>query len=208
MKKNTLKLTVILFALAGIFACQKENVDDIHFKEITIGSENPSINYSTNGIKFKFCLLNEESKPSTIFNEGENFSFYFSTTNNRNETLYFDYDFIYSAEPVFCRVYNSDGKDFGKSYQCKGATFISLEVYKLENNQKCVFQVPWIDNRSDWGWYSVALKNTQNDYLPQGKYYTEFEYNFIFRRTVGNDDNFLKIDKVKFKINFEIKDNK
>jgi hypothetical protein len=206
MKKIILQTAAIMLILAGmIIACGKENTDGVIFREITIGSENPVINYVNNGIEFNFYLLNEEGNPSTVFSEGENFSFYFSTINQRDELLYFDYDFIYSTEPVFCRVYNSDGQDFGKPYYCNGTIFISLDIYGIERNDTIVFQVPWIDNRANWSWYSVAFKSLQQDHLPKGKYYTEFEYDFVFRRTLNSDDDSLKINKIKFKINFEIK---
>ncbi|MDR3287564.1 MAG: hypothetical protein LBT27_08990 [Prevotellaceae bacterium] len=206
MNTNILKLTVILFALAGSYACQKENVDDIHFKEISIGSENPSINYSSDGIEFNFCLLNAEGKPSTIFNEGENFSFYLKTTNNRDETLFFDYDFINNDHPAFCRVYDSEQKDYGKPFKVVsvGTRFVTNAIYLFDPDQDFTFQVSWVDNRNGWGWYNVGFENTQRDYLLKGSYYTEFEHNFVFRRTLDEDENSLKI-KVKFKINFEIK---
>ncbi|MDR2292737.1 MAG: hypothetical protein LBE11_04600 [Prevotellaceae bacterium] len=206
MKKTILQTVAVLLILAGMtVSCGKENTDDTNFREITIGSENPVINYANNGIYFKFCLLNENGEPSTIFNEGENFSFYFSTINKRNELLYFDYDFIYLTEPVFCRVYNTDRQDFGKPYLYNGAIFISLDIYGFEHNDTIAFQVPWVDDRTNWGWYSVALKSLNQNYLPKGKYYTEFEYDFVFRRTLNNDEDSLKTDKIKFKINFEIK---
>jgi hypothetical protein len=116
--KKLITITAMLLVFAGIMtSCEKENTDGLNFREITTGSENPVINYVVNGIAFNFCLLNEDGNPSTIFNEGENFSFYFSVMNKRNKSLYFDYDFIYSTEPVFCRVYNADNKDFGKPYK-------------------------------------------------------------------------------------------
>ncbi|MDR2126330.1 MAG: hypothetical protein LBP63_05840 [Prevotellaceae bacterium] len=205
MKKIILKTTAILLILAGVVACGKENTDNVYFREIAIGSANPVINYVANGIEFEFCLLNEQGEPATIFNEGKNFSFYFSAINKSRESLYFDYDFIYLTEPVFCRVYNTDGKDFGKPYQCNGATFIGLGTYLFHNDDTIIFQVPWADDREDWNWHSLALKSTQQDYLPKGKYYTEFEYNFVFRRTLNNDDDALNTGKIKSKINFEIK---
>ncbi|MDR1553712.1 MAG: hypothetical protein LBS69_09665 [Prevotellaceae bacterium] len=206
MKKILLKTAAILLLLAGMMiSCGKENTDGVNFREISIGSENPVINYVNNGIEFKFCLLNEDGEVSTIFSEGENFSFYFSTGNKRNESLYFDYNFIELTDPVFCRVYNLYGQDFGKPYQYNGATFIGLGIYLFEPDNEIVFQSPWVDNRTNWNWYSVALKSLNQNYLPKGKYYTELEYNFVFRRTLNKDDDALKTGKIKFKINFEVK---
>jgi hypothetical protein len=86
MNKIILKTTAIMLILAGgFYSCAEENTD---IREIPIGSANPVINYATNGIDFRFCLLNEEGQPSTIFNENENFSFHFSTINKRDELLY------------------------------------------------------------------------------------------------------------------------
>jgi hypothetical protein len=87
MKTKILKLAAIFLFLTGSVSCQKENTDSINFYEITIGCENPVINYVNNGIEFNFYLLNEQGKPSTIFNEGEKFSFYFKIKNINNGDL-------------------------------------------------------------------------------------------------------------------------
>ncbi|MDR2126739.1 MAG: hypothetical protein LBP63_07910, partial [Prevotellaceae bacterium] len=94
MKKTILKTTAILLILAGVVACGKENADNVDFHEITIGSANPVINYAANGIEFEFCLLNEQGEPSTIFNEGENFSFYFKIANRNNDGLQISKGFL------------------------------------------------------------------------------------------------------------------
>jgi hypothetical protein len=192
----------ILLILAGIVSCEKESAADANIREIAIGSANPVINYSAAGIDFGFCLLNEKGKPSTIFKEGENFSFYFSTINKRDESLSFDPDFICLTEPLLCRVYTIDGQDLGKPYRYNGATFISLDIYNFEySNDTIVFQVPWVDDRIEWSWYSIAFKSTQQNYLPKGKYYTELTHEFRF---YGVEERYYVVP-VSFKINFEIK---
>ena len=91
MKTKILKLsTVILFLLFIGASCQ----DDEDLFEIQIGDENAVIQKEIDGIEFKFCLLNDDGEPSTVFNEGENFTFQFSIKNNINDTLPFsDYGF-------------------------------------------------------------------------------------------------------------------
>jgi hypothetical protein len=184
--KKTLSFAAILLMLTSAFTCGKENPD-------------------RNDIEFNFYLLNEHGEPSTVFNEGENFIFYFKVTNKGNEMLYFDYNFPYSVDRSFCRVYNYEGQDYGKPFRITGTNYISFDVYQFHSNQDFIFQVPWEDERTDWSWYSTNLTTTDQNYLPKGKYYTEFEYDFVFRHTLNENDNSLKIDKAKFKINFEIK---
>jgi hypothetical protein len=94
--KKMLHFAATLLILSGWFSsCGKENTKEENISEIAIGSKNPVANYTIDGIKFNFCLLNESSKPATVFNEGENFSFYFKVTNNNtNEELAIDGSFI------------------------------------------------------------------------------------------------------------------
>jgi hypothetical protein len=90
-----------MLILAGFVSCGMENTDDTSFR-----SEDSVIKDTVNGIEFIFCLLNKDGEPSTIFNEGENFSFYFKCTNlNANNEIKIVGDFIsHLLLDGFCRV--------------------------------------------------------------------------------------------------------
>jgi len=60
-----------------------------------------------------FCLLNEQGKPATIFNEGENIIFSFSLKNNLKEDISIPTQFI---NDDFYRVYENNNIDMGKAW--------------------------------------------------------------------------------------------
>jgi hypothetical protein len=203
MKKLLLQTTAILLILAGSFSsCSKENTDGINFREITIGSKNPVINYVNNGIEFNFCLLNEEGKPSTIFNEGENFSFYFKCTNhNANKELEYDGGFLSDLLlDGFCRVISQQNDTIG--YPCtSGNCLMMFQTYPLygENNNYEI-SIPWSDSREGWSDLLCYHESFHRESLSVGKYYTGFTHKFRFY----TKENWIDVP-VSFKINFEIK---
>jgi hypothetical protein len=202
MKTKILKLIVILLILAGCFACGKEDVDDINLsvREITIGSENPIINYSVNNITFTFCLLNEHNKPSTIFNEGENFKFYFKMTNN-NKYNKVEIDGHFFAELVndgFCEVASPELGYLGYPFE-RGMCLDVNQTYPFygKNNTYEVI-IPW--NCEYWGLFLCGFESLNREYLPKGEYSTEIEheFNFIFEQEIY-------YIPITFKFNFEIR---
>jgi hypothetical protein len=206
MKKIISQTTVLLLVLAGGFAsCAKGNTDKINFHEITIDSANPVITFASNGIEFNFCLLNEQGEPSTIFNEGENFRFYFKCTNhNANKELEFDGDFLsYLIIDGLGCVISQQNDTIG--YPCKfgfGTDIFATYPFYGENNSYEVI-IPWSDSRERWSDnLSRYYESLHRENLSTGKYYTGFthEFRFFVKGKHGRYDI-----TVSFKINFEVK---
>lgn len=193
MKTTNLKLCLIIlsFSLLGM-GCEK----DEDFLELQIGDENAVIIKEVDGIKFKFCLLNEQGEPATVFNEGENFIFLFSARNTRKDTLYFDRGII--GLPDFCEVRNHSAEEIGSPFKKPVLQeLIGKGAYPFQPQREYVFEVPWRDSRQEWNKWHGTFNGTNQTALPKGKYYTKFAYRFNFGR--------LKTDLLSFKINFEIK---
>lgn len=168
--------------------------------EISPISKSPIIQEEVNGIEFKFCLLNGEGEATTVFKEGENFSFYFSATNTRNEKLYFYPGFAFSNDNDFCRIYDSNNKDLGQPYCFKGVELIGIAGFPLESSEASVFEQLWIDDRDTiWQWYHGNFESTKQELLSKGNYYTGFKYRFEF--VSSNDTQTLFTDTLSFKIN-------
>lgn len=201
MKTILLKISFI-FLLLGLMGagCEKE---EEQLWEISPTSKSAVIQKEVDGIQFKFCLLNEQGEPATVFTQGENFSFYFSVTNNSNEKFYFYPGYAYSEENDFCRVYSSSQIDEGKPYEFKGADLIGVGAYPFEVGEAYVFKQIWIDNRgSAWRWKYGYYESADQKYLPIGDYSTGFQYRFEFEP--HGDNLILSTDTLKFKINFKI----
>ncbi len=180
---------------------EKEEVDEIPLVEISPNSKDTVIQKSIDGIDFKFCLLNENGEPATIFNEGENFSFYFSVINNReNDSLCFDPDFVYNKDVDFCKVFDSENQDLGRPYELLCIEDI-LICFPFNTADSYVFEVPWLD-RSDatLQWDGQFLRIHQEP-LTQGEYYTGLKYRFGFWRKLFEPS--FSID-TNFRINFVI----
>jgi hypothetical protein len=201
MKTFLLKFSVAFLLLALLGAgCDEE--DDGTW-EISPQSKNPVILKEVKGIEFKFCLLNEQGEPSTVFNEGENFTFYFSVTNNRDEDLNFDPGFAYSNENDFCKVFDSKHQDLGKPFLFLGYDKVGSGAYPFLKGQMYVFEQQWLDNReSTWRWQYGYFESASLPPLSNGNYYTDFKYRFRFART--HEEPALYTDTLNFKINFKI----
>ena len=194
METTILKISVflLLFSLMGA-GCEKEE------EQIN----NATIQKEIDGIKFKFCLLNEQGKPDTIFNQGENFSFYFSVTNNSREKYYFYPGYAYYNDVEFCKVYDSNSQSKGKPYKVNTVLDIGAGAYPFDIGDSYIFEQPWADDRdSIWDWGEGTFESTHQKPLDKGNYYTEFQYRFRFARS--NNQPALFTDTLKFKINFKI----
>jgi hypothetical protein len=191
---------LLCICLSLSVGCDKE--DDENW-EIYPNSNNKVIEKEIDGIVFKFCLLDENGLPQTTFKEKENFSFYFSVKNNRNEKLYFYPGFAYSNENDFCKVYSRSENDNGRPYIFKGADLIGTGAYPIDSGEICVFKQSWSDNRiSTWKWKFGNYESAGKELLISGDYFTRFQYYFQFERT--DDKPILRIDTLRFKINFKI----
>ncbi len=201
MNKIILKLCPVLLLFILISAGCKE--DDIF--ELKIGDENAVILKEVNGIEFKFCLLNEQGEPSTVFEEGENFSFQFVIRNNKEESLpFFDTGFLKLKD--FFAV-NSKSKYFGKPYLYDLSTDSNLYTYPiihwLQADSISTFTDTWINDSKDRLEIEGKSIFPLNSPLGKGLYYSGFTYNFTFGFQDKNP--VYESGKLTFKINFEIK---
>jgi len=201
MKTSLLKFS-ILFLLLCLMGAGCEKDDD--FLERQVGAENPVILKVVDGVEFKFCLLNEQGEPATVFNEGENITFHFAIKNNRLESLPF-YDYGYYESKDFLAV-KSEGKSYGQPFAFKGySTTEELRWLRsgVSDELSYNFMVPWHDERDEWQLHWGYFESTKQPLLKKGTYYTQFAYNFTFG--MPNKKPELKTGLISFKINFEIK---
>ncbi len=208
MKRNyfrSVKVSLFIFIIISIMGveCERQN-DDILQMEIGPDTKDQIIQNTIDGIGFKFCLLNEQGEASTVFNEGENFSFHFSVTNYRTEDFYFDPEYAKENENGFCKIYTSENTDLGKPFEFLYALLVGAPAYPFNPGNSCVFEVPWSDDReTEWFWKLGTFESTHKNLLEKGSYYSEFKYGFLFEGVRGNSD--LRIDTLSFRINFEIR---
>lgn len=199
-KIKQLTIFLLLLPLCVVLLGAGCGQDDNNLWEISPYSKSAVIQKEVKGIEFKFCLLNEKGEPSTVFKEGENFSFFFSATNNRDQKLYFYPDFAYSNENAFCRIYNSEGQDVGKPYFFKGADKIGIGAYPLNVGENCTFEQQWRDERDSlWRWRYGYYESAKQELLTKGSYYSGFNQRFEF-----SGDTHFNTDTIDFKINFLI----
>lgn len=192
-------MTVLLFT--GILGCENAT-DDLPGNDMPWDISPDSIEKEIDGIAFKFCLLNEQGKPATVFNEGENFSFYFSVTNCSKKDFYFD-AYLLAYDKNFLRIYSSSNYNFGKSYKPLFHTDIGIAAYPFNDGDSYIFNVPWMHEKEanfkgeDFEYQSIITKS-----LGKGNYFTGFKYSFYFQ---GHQyENTIKTDSINFKINFKI----
>ena len=190
MKTIATNYTSLLFLLVLFFAagCDKEELF-----ELEINDENAVIEKSIDGINFKFCLLNENGEPATIFNEYENIIFQFSITNKTGNDIYFDESVI-----------NSDGfyeimdKTISYGTPFKKPVFFDLRMpAPIGNGEVTGINIKWIPEEEEWNVGLANFLKAETNPLKKGIYYTEFSHEFDF--------DSIKTEKLKFRINFEIK---
>lgn len=201
MKLTFLKISVLIL-LVSLFGagCEK---DEGLFWEISPGSESSVIQKEVNGIEFKFCLLNEQGEPATVFKEGGNFMFKFSIKNNRDQSLPF-YNYEYYESSDFCEV-RTNGKSFGQPFIFKGdSQTMDLRWLRSGVTDEMVYSfiVPWHDERQAWQLHWGLFESKQQPLLPKGNYQTQFSHKFIFK--MPNKESVFETDLITFKINFEI----
>jgi len=196
MKYKILKLSTVILLFALISAgCQK---DDIF--ELQIGDENAVIEHEVNGIEFKFCLLNEQGEPATVFNEGENFTFRFTFINHTSDTIIVSRDFINKDFFRVFSVMSSEKQDLGKPYTGIWCEFVATPKYfKVESTETGGLQCPWVflDDQDIRPFCASETK----DYLQIGSYFTNLALDFSYK--IGAVEK--RINNIDFKINFEIK---
>ncbi|MCG6191570.1 hypothetical protein [Maribellus maritimus] len=189
LKILKLSLIVLLFGVTTA-GCQKDD-----FFELNIGDEDAIIQKEVNGIEFKFCLLNEQGEPSTVFDEGENFTFQFSIKNNTGKSLIFhDYSFYENVD--FFSVHNRT-HNFGRPFGLLPGYLTSNEMRYIHDDMSSSFMCLWQDSRDKFFAMHGAFKGLNKVSLENGRYVTSFTHNFHF----GD----IETGSLTFKINFKIK---
>ncbi len=185
MIHQILKFSTVILLFAFISTgCQKDDVF-----ELRAGDKNAVIVKEVDGIEFKFCLLNEQGEPATVFNEGENFTFLFSIKNNTKEKVQASpmslLPFTYTKDFFAVKKRN---KYYGKAY-----------LYDFPEDYEPVFPeiLSWLGPSKTYIISSPLCENRNDVSLKKGVYYTSFSNTFDF----GS----VKTDKLTFKINFKIK---
>jgi len=199
MKKGSLQTTIVilLLFLMGI-GCERGQQGDKVLLELTPDSKNPVIQNETEGIEFKFCLLNEQGIPSTIFNEKENFILSFSFKNNLQNTISVNTEFI---NYEFYRVYRyTDNKDMGKPWTGVWCNFSGLpkEIDLLQSSIKNL-NCPWVLTEYSTPDYPLCMSESKS-FLDKGDYFTSIELDFHYK---VNNKEYI-INKFRYRINFRV----
>jgi hypothetical protein len=200
MKINKILLILpLLFAIIGITACDdkyEDTTDDLSWT-ISPDSQAQVIEKEIKGIIFKFCLLNEQGKPATVFNEGENIIFSLSLKNNLRESISFSTEFINND---FYRVYGNKNTDMGKAWTGTWCEFryekMEIELITSETKE---LNCPWLLSNIFQADYPLCKGNDMNP-LPQGEYSTSLCFGFIY--TIDGKQKSIK--DIMFKINFKV----
>ena len=213
MKLKILSLSMLLPVLTvlisctgcenGLFNSGSSDYQD-HTWEIQLNDDQKVIEQTVKGIEFKFCLLNEDSVPSTTFQEGENFYFYFLITNKNNENILLDVPVVNTEFFYVYEIINEEIIDKGTPIQGAWCEYSSMpDNYDLEPNDRLTFKHPWLllseDGITD---YYPFCSKPNNPGLKKGIYYTKFpaQINYSNKGSVHADSL-----KLTLKINFEIK---
>lgn len=194
----------IMISIMGV-GCERQD-DDILPMEIGPDSKDQIIQNTIDGIGFKFCLLNEQGEASTVFYEGENFSFLFSVTNYRTDDFYFVPDYARENENDFCRVYTAENSDLGKPFELLYALGIGMPGYPFNPGESYDFEATWCnDTESVWFFQNGTYSSTKREQLNKGSYYTRFKSKFYLKSSENSPENDIRIDTLSFKINFEVR---
>ena len=195
---KTFLIVSSLFMIMGMAGCGEEN-DPIW--ELYPGGKQTVIQNEISGISFTFYLMNEEGKPATVFNEGENFYFYFSVKNNSGKS--YDHGaYLCGYTTDFFRVFSSARMDYGKSYNTLPIYDLAMTEHQFNGGDTYTFKIPWMHSEEalfegeDFPYQSIL-----RDKLGKGTYYTSFKHEFKFIGNGANRD--IETDLI-FKINFKI----
>ncbi len=196
--KNPKSFKIIFFLVIIIFTGLGCESSDSDFLIAEIG-DTGCIEDASKNIDFKFCLLDQEGKPSTVFNNGENFSFSFSFKNKMQNNIIVTPEFITSD---FYRVYRLDNnKDMGKPWTGTWCNFsLQAREFELAFEQTIKLTCPWILTDNSQPDYPLCMSESK-EFLPKGEYYTQIKLNF--QMEVNGKKKV--IDNLKFRINFKIK---
>ena len=192
---------LLLLPLLMGASCKKESNLSDNIDSISPESQKQMIDKNINGIDFRFYLLDENNKPSTVFNVGENFEFYFSFQNNTQDSI-----FVLSTivnDNLF-RVYSDNGKeinDYGRSWTGAWCLFSMQAIgFPLKNKEIAKLNVGWHNDYNSFNKYYPLCASYDNTTLPKGNYYTIIEPNFEYNNNKGKKETI----SISLKINFKI----
>ncbi|MDR2146604.1 MAG: hypothetical protein LBE91_09130 [Tannerella sp.] len=193
MKYFILFLTALLFA--GMTACG-DSTDGL-LGDISPDTESQVIEKEIDGIAFKFCLLNRQGEPATVFNEGDNIVFSFSFKNNLKDNISIPTQFI---NENFYRVYGNNNTDMGKAWTGTWCLFVmQTKIIELPAHETKELNCPWLYSEVFKVDYPLC-KGGDNNPLSKGEYFTSLHFDFVY--TV--DGKQKSIENVNLNINFKI----
>ena len=139
----TMRLLIIFLSLVtGMSSCT-QNLDGYDWS-IEHDSENPVIDSRVDDIKFKFCLLNKDSVPATVFKQGENFYFYFDIMNVSEELITVNEMDILMEEDVFMVYLAGTNVQAGKPWYTKGCRYVNIiGSMEIPVNNSYDIIIPW-----------------------------------------------------------------
>ena len=188
-------VTILLLLAIGMAACA--NTPDDLWGEISPDSKSQVIEKEIDGIAFKFCLLNEQRKPTANFIEGENIIFSFSLKNNLKESISIPTYFI---NDDFYRIYENNNTDMGKAWTGIWCEFryenMMIELLPYEQKE---LNCPWRLSEIFQADYPLCKGDDMNP-LPQGEYLTSLRFDLFY--IVEGKQKCIK--NAIFKINFRI----
>ena len=188
------------FMTAFVVGCE-EWPDDTGF-EIDPYSESKFLVNTVNGITYEFYMLNEKGERTTVFNQGEDFTFCFYVTNNCGHGIIYDVDY-YQPENGLFTVYDYYGNDYGSANRRYGKLGVD---YYMEPGWRWGVESQWIalayEIHDYDDWIKFFPNPNKREPLPRGDYYTEFTY--AFKHTCGDQNVQVASEPLTFRINFKI----
>lgn len=198
MKTTIFKISSI-FLLWGLMGAGCEKEEKLLW-EISPDSNSTVIQKEVDGIEFKFCLLNEQGEPATVFNEGENIIFLFSFKNNLPDSIIVTPEFINNDFFRVNKLNKNNLIDIGRPWTGVWC-YYSGEPHEfiVHSSKTKSLQCPWVLTDTNAPDYPLCISESM-DYLGSGEYFTSFRLNFHY---VFDNESIIIEDK-EFKINFKI----
>ena len=204
----------MLLALTVIFAGCKKDIEIINGDNwiIQIDDNNHIINGMIGDIGIKFCILNEDSIPTNVFKEGENFYFYFVIENLSDEEITIDGKSF--SHDLFL-VYDAESEvKIGKPYSGAFCAYVGRpRVVPIPENQYRVITLPWVYNDPQFyvNPYPFCC-GQENSLLSKGVYSCRFEMDLQYKIGGKTRDGYdfltdgkeKRIKGLSFEINFKI----
>ena len=198
-------LIICLSLVAGMNSCSQNLDGDDRSKEydwiIEKDSKNPVIDNTAGDIKFKFCLLNKDSVPATVFKQGENIYFYFDIMNVSEELITAERRKVIT-EQDFCMVYLAETDiQAGKPWTGIYCAFIMYDpIFEIAANNSFTTILPWSWDYEEHILVSAIFCGGKQECLPLGEYTCRFKTDFTYKKN-GKEK---KLKGLSFKINFKI----